>query len=177
MQPDERVIIQRLIVQEESGKEAGAGTASAGAAGAGAEAEAGATSESTRAHPAARAFSSVRGSIGRHPTANRVYRTTVGVAGTGTVLLGVALIPLPGPGSLIALGGLALLGTEFTGPKKVSTTMNKAAKAALKRTKDRRAAKAATAAKADMAARVADAEAAATASTAAHSAGAAQSSD
>ncbi len=91
--------------------------------------------------PAARAFSSVRAGIGRHPTANRVYRTTIGVAGTGTVMLGVLLIPLPGPGSLIALGGLALLGTEFSGPKKASATLNKVARAAVKRAKDHRAAK------------------------------------
>ena len=92
--------------------------------------------------PVARAFTSVRAGIGRHPTANRVYRTSVGVAGAGTLALGLLLIPLPGPGSLIALGGLALLGTEFTGAKKASTTMNKAARAAVKKAKDHRAAKA-----------------------------------
>ncbi len=37
--------------------------------------------------------------IRRNPTANRVYRTGVGVVGGGTIALGVALIPLPGPGS------------------------------------------------------------------------------
>ena len=56
-------------------------------------------------------------------------------------MLGVLLIPLPGPGSLIALGGLALLGTEFSGPKKASATLNKVARAAVKRAKDHRAAK------------------------------------
>lgn len=94
---------------------------------------------------ASRAFTSVRSGIRRNPTADRVYRTTIGVAGTGTVALGIVLIPLPGPGSLIALGGLALLGTEFEGAKKVSTTMNKAAKAAVARAKEHRAAKAAKA--------------------------------
>lgn len=34
------------------------------------------------------------------------------VGGTVTVT-GIVLIPLPGPGTLIALGGLAILGTEF----------------------------------------------------------------
>lgn len=92
--------------------------------------------------PAARAFTSVRAGIGRHPTANRVYRTSVGVAGAGTVALGILLIPLPGPGSLIALGGLALLGTEFDGAKKASTTLNAAARAAVKKAKAHRAAKA-----------------------------------
>ena len=69
--------------------------------------------------------------IRRNPTTNRVYRTSVGVVGAGTIALGVALIPLPGPGSLIALGGLAILGTEFEGAKKTSRYANdKARKAA-----------------------------------------------
>ena len=69
-----------------------------------------------------------RETIRRSPTADRVYRTSVGVVGAGTVALGVVLIPLPGPGALIGLGGLALLGTEFEGAKKVSGKANAAAK-------------------------------------------------
>jgi uncharacterized protein (TIGR02611 family) len=69
-----------------------------------------------------------RALIRRNPTANRVYRTGVGVAGAGTVALGVVMIPLPGPGALIAIGGRALLGTEFESAKKVSTKANAAAK-------------------------------------------------
>lgn len=101
--------------------------------------------------PASRAFRSVRAGIGRHPRANRVYRTAVGITGAGTVVLGVLLIPLPGPGSLIALGGLALLGTEFSGAKKASTTMNKAARAAVTKARALRAAKAEAARVADSA--------------------------
>jgi uncharacterized protein (TIGR02611 family) len=71
-----------------------------------------------------------RALIRRNPTVNRVYRTGVGVLGGGTVALGVVLIPLPGPGALVAVGGLALLGTEFEGAKKVSTQANAAAKKA-----------------------------------------------
>jgi uncharacterized protein (TIGR02611 family) len=67
---------------------------------------------------------SARDLIGRNTTVNRVYRTSVGVIGGGTVALGIVLIPLPGPGALISLGGLALLGTEFDGAKKVSHTAN-----------------------------------------------------
>jgi uncharacterized protein (TIGR02611 family) len=54
-----------------------------------------------------------RAVIRKNPTANKVYRAGVGVVGGTTVALGVALIPLPGPGALVALGGLGLLGTEF----------------------------------------------------------------
>ena len=82
-----------------------------------------------------------RAAIRKNPKADKVYRTAVGVTGTGTVLLGVALIPLPGPGSLIALGGLALLGTEFEGAKKTSAAANKAAKKAVAKVQEKRAAK------------------------------------
>ena len=73
-----------------------------------------------------------------------MYRTTVGVVGGTTVAIGVALIPLPGPGSLVAIGGLALLGTEFEGAKKVSTKANnvvKKAAGAAKDVRDRRKAR------------------------------------
>ena len=80
-----------------------------------------------------------RETIRRNPTADKVYRTGVGVAGGATVALGVALIPLPGPGSLIALGGLGILATEFEGAKKVSTKANTVAKKAYTAAKDARA--------------------------------------
>jgi uncharacterized protein (TIGR02611 family) len=84
-----------------------------------------------------------RRTIRKNPTADRAYRTGIGVVGGATVALGVALIPLPGPGSLVALGGLGILGTEFEGARKVNekaTAVAKraAAKIAEKRT-DRRA--------------------------------------
>lgn len=61
-----------------------------------------------------------RDAIRRNPTANKVYRTGVGVVGGTTVALGVVMMPLPGPGALIALGGLGILGTEFEGAQKVN---------------------------------------------------------
>lgn len=73
-------------------------------------------------------FHSTRNVIRRNPTADRVYRTSVGVVGGATVALGIVLIPLPGPGALVSLGGLAILGTEFEGAKKVSGKANAAVK-------------------------------------------------
>lgn len=73
-------------------------------------------------------LTSTRSVIRRNPTADRVYRTSVGVVGGATVALGIVLIPLPGPGALVSLGGLAILGTEFEGAKKVSTKANAAVK-------------------------------------------------
>ena len=80
-----------------------------------------------------------RETIRRNPTADRVYRTGVGVVGGGTVALGVVLMPLPGPGALIALGGLGILSTEFEGAKKVSRKANAVAKKGFDAVKDARA--------------------------------------
>ena len=79
-----------------------------------------------------------RAAIRSDERADRVYRTGVGVVGTGAVALGVVMIPLPGPGSLIALGGLAVLGSEFEGAKKVSGKANTAARKAFAAAKERK---------------------------------------
>ena len=49
----------------------------------------------------------------RNRTLNFLYRLGVALLGTLIVLIGLALIPLPGPGWLIVFAGLALLATEF----------------------------------------------------------------
>lgn len=86
-----------------------------------------------------------RAAIRRNPTANRVYRTSVGVVGGTTVALGVVMIPLPGPGALIALGGLGILGTEFekaqTVNEKATRVVKRAAGAAKSAVERRRAAR------------------------------------
>ena len=42
-----------------------------------------------------------------------VRKAAVGVVGGTVVATGIVLMPLPGPGTLIVFGGLAILGTEF----------------------------------------------------------------
>lgn len=88
-----------------------------------------------------------RAIIRRNPTANKVYRTSVGVVGGATVALGVVMIPLPGPGALVALGGLGILGTEFERAQKVNEKATRVVKKAAGKAQDavakRRAAKAA----------------------------------
>jgi uncharacterized protein (TIGR02611 family) len=51
-----------------------------------------------------------------HPV---IRRTLVAVVGTTIVLIGLLLVFLPGPGSLVILLGLALLGTEFVWARRV----------------------------------------------------------
>ena len=83
---------------------------------------------STIGRAAGTAAHGTREAIRRHPTANRVYRVGVGAVGGGTLALGVVLMPLPGPGALIALGGLGILSTEFESARKVRSTANAVAK-------------------------------------------------
>lgn len=78
---------------------------------------AGAAPRITRPRTAAR---SAREAIRRNPKLDQAYRTGVKVVGGTTVGLGVVLMPLPGPGTLIALGGLAILGTESERAKKLN---------------------------------------------------------
>jgi uncharacterized protein (TIGR02611 family) len=96
------------------------------------------------------AFVGGRAAIRKNPTANKVYRAGVGVVGGTTVALGVALIPLPGPGALVALGGLGILGTEFEKAQTVNEKATKVVKRGIGVAKDvvarRRATKAADAA-------------------------------
>lgn len=50
----------------------------------------------------------------RKPVVRRhARRMSVAMAGGSTVAVGVLLIPLPGPGTLIILAGLSILGREF----------------------------------------------------------------
>jgi uncharacterized protein (TIGR02611 family) len=54
-----------------------------------------------------------RAFFAKHPWLDAAYRIAVGVLGTAIVVVGIVLIPLPGPGWLIVFAGLALLATEF----------------------------------------------------------------
>ncbi len=54
-----------------------------------------------------------RARIRAHPTAHAAYRIIVGVVGTVVTVLGLVLIPAPGPGWLVVFLGLAILASEF----------------------------------------------------------------
>ena len=47
-------------------------------------------------------------------------KAKVGAAGAATVALGVVLLPLPGPGTLVILGGLTMLGKEFPAARRLA---------------------------------------------------------
>ena len=102
---------------------------------------AGAVPRITRPRAAA---ASAREAIRRRPKLDQAYRTGVKVVGGTTVGLGVVLMPLPGPGTLIALGGLAILGTESERAKRLNrqgVDLAKRAAASAKAAREKRAAR------------------------------------
>jgi uncharacterized protein (TIGR02611 family) len=48
-----------------------------------------------------------------HPALGPAYRFGVGILGFAVILLGLFLIPFPGPGWLVVFLGLGILATEF----------------------------------------------------------------
>lgn len=56
---------------------------------------------------------SVRDSMYTSAMRQSIRKVVVGVAGGSLVLLGLVLIPLPGPGIPVVIAGIALLATEF----------------------------------------------------------------
>jgi uncharacterized protein (TIGR02611 family) len=54
-----------------------------------------------------------RARLKKHPALALAWRIGVGVLGTAIVLLGLVLVPFPGPGWLIVFLGLGILATEF----------------------------------------------------------------
>ena len=101
--------------------------------------------DARRSTPVRGRAAAVREAIRQRPGLDKAYRTGVKVVGGTTVGLGVVLMPLPGPGTLIALGGLAILGTESEKARKLNAHGMRAAKvaaaAATRRRDARRAAR------------------------------------
>lgn len=54
-----------------------------------------------------------RAKIRANPTTRLIYRAVIGIGGLAIVVLGVVLLPAPGPGWLIIFAGLGLWSTEF----------------------------------------------------------------
>jgi uncharacterized protein (TIGR02611 family) len=61
----------------------------------------------------------VRERIRSRRSGRAVYRFVVGLLGVVITLVGLVLVPLPGPGWLIVLAGLAVLATEFEPARRV----------------------------------------------------------
>jgi len=76
-------------------------------------------------HPVRRALGRARAWVEGHPYLLFAYRLAVALLGTLVILVGVILIPLPGPGWLIVFLGLAVLGTEFSTARRVGAFLKR----------------------------------------------------
>ena len=65
--------------------------------------------------------------IHRHPRLRAPYRVLVAVAGLTVMVIGLILVPLPGPGWLIVFVGVAVLGTEFPAAHHLTETVRRLA--------------------------------------------------
>lgn len=74
--------------------------------------------DSTPRHPLIRWLSATRARLEYYPRTRFVYRAVVALFGVAIVLIGIVLIPLPGPGWLIVFLGFAVLGTEFAAARR-----------------------------------------------------------
>ena len=54
------------------------------------------------------------------PIRSAARKARVGAAGAATVAVGIVMLPLPGPGTLVILGGLTMLGREFPKAKELA---------------------------------------------------------
>lgn len=63
--------------------------------------------------PVARFMRKWRAKIEQRPWLNTAYRVLITVLGVLIVIVGLILVPLPGPGWLIVFIGLTVLGSEF----------------------------------------------------------------
>jgi len=59
---------------------------------------------------------------------SNMTKLVVGMLGTVLILLGVALLVLPGPGILLILAGLALLSVEFPWARKLADRLKQGVK-------------------------------------------------
>lgn len=72
-------------------------------------------------HAASRRTHRFRAWLARRHISIRIgYRVLIAVMGAIVIVLGLILVPLPGPGWLVVFGGLAILSTEFAWARRVA---------------------------------------------------------
>ena len=81
--------------------------------------------------PIRRLLRAVRAWIDTHPRLDRIYRFSVGVIGGALTVVGLLLVPLPGPGWLVVFLGLAVLGTEFRWARRLAAAAQATARPVL----------------------------------------------
>jgi len=84
-----------------------------------------------------------RARLDAFPRLRWLYKVGVALVGLFVVVLGLVLVPLPGPGWLIVFVGVAILGTEFPLAHRISLALRRLAHRLLLRWRAWRAARAA----------------------------------
>jgi uncharacterized protein (TIGR02611 family) len=77
--------------------------------------------------------------VEQYPRLRWAYRLGVAVLGTLIVIIGLLLVPLPGPGWLIVFLGLATLGTEFPAAARLGAYVRRVLTRLWHRWRDRKA--------------------------------------
>ncbi|WP_344024732.1 TIGR02611 family protein [Pseudonocardia kongjuensis] len=72
-----------------------------------------------RYHGAHTRYRGFRDGLRHRPVVDRCWRWSIGVLGTLIVIVGIILIPYPGPGWLVVFTGLAVLASEFEGARRL----------------------------------------------------------
>ncbi|MBP2364310.1 TIGR02611 family protein [Pseudonocardia parietis] len=70
-------------------------------------------------HGARTRYRGFRDGLRHRPLVDRCWRWGIGVLGALVVIVGIVLIPYPGPGWLIVFTGLAVLSSEFEAARRV----------------------------------------------------------
>ena len=94
-------------------------------------------------HPVRRVLRRARAWVERHPRIRFAYRFAVALLGATVAIVGLILVPLPGPGWLIVFLGIAILGTEFPAANRLGQWLKRVLAKALARWKSWRASRAA----------------------------------
>ncbi|RWZ53160.1 TIGR02611 family protein [Labedella phragmitis] len=76
-------------------------------------------------HPVRRVLGRLRSWIHGRPRLRVLYRSIVALLGAALTLVGLALVPLPGPGWLVVFLGLAVLGTEFAWARRLAAVIKR----------------------------------------------------
>jgi uncharacterized protein (TIGR02611 family) len=76
--------------------------------------------------------------LSTRPWLRRAYRAGIAAVGVLIIVIGIILIPLPGPGWLIVFAGLGVLGTEFAWAHRVTAGVKRLFRRALDWARSRR---------------------------------------
>ena len=71
------------------------------------------------------------------PARKAARKTAITLGGSATVAVGLVLIPLPGPGTLVVVAGLGVLGKEFPAAKRASERITHLVKSTFDRVRTR----------------------------------------